>query len=100
MALEAEDAFPDVVAALAPVLAPYDMVTAIIGLDLDERHKEVPALFPQALVALLDALVDPDRAPPPHDLREVLARCVAADPALAREPAYRRLHAIARGLSA
>ncbi|MBW6401863.1 SIR2 family protein [Roseomonas sp. HJA6] len=100
MVLEAEDAFPDAVDAVAPVLVPYDMVTAIIGLDLDGRHKELPVRYPRAVVALLDALVDPSRAQPPRDLGNVLARCVAADPALAGEPAYRRLHAIARRLSA
>jgi hypothetical protein len=77
-----------------------DMVTAVIGRDLDKRHNEIPARHPRALVALLDALVDPDRARPPHDLGKVLERCVAADSALAGEPAYRRLHAIARRLSA
>ncbi len=100
MVLEAEDAFPDAVDAVAPVLVPYDMVTAIIGLDLDDRHKEMPERYPRAVVALLDALVDPPRATPPHDLGNVLARCVAADSGLAGEPAYRRLHAIARRLSA
>jgi hypothetical protein len=100
MVLEAEDAFPDAVDAVAPVLLPYDMVTAIIGLDLDDRHKEMPERYPRAVVALLDSLVDPPRATPPHDLGNVLARCVAADSGLAGEPAYRRLHAIARRLSA
>jgi hypothetical protein len=100
MVLEAEDAFPDAVEVVAPVLVPYDMVTAIIGLDLDDRHQETPVRHPRALVALLDALVDPTRAQPPHDLGEVLARCVAAASALTGAPAFRRLHAIARRLSA
>lgn len=85
---------------MAPVLVPYDIVTAIIGLDLDDCHEEMPVPHPRAVVGLLDALVDPTRATPPHDLGKVLARCVAAEHGLAGEPACRRLHAIARRLSA
>jgi len=100
MLLETEDALPDAVVAVAPVLVPYDMVTAIIDLHLDDRCKEVPARHPRALLALLDALIDPARARPPHDLGNVLVRCLATDPTLAMESAYRRLHVIARRLSA
>lgn len=100
MILETEGAFPEAVAVVTPLLVPYDMVTAIIAFDLDGHHKEISELYPRALVTLLDALVDPVRAQPPHDLGTVLARCLAAEPALAMEPAYQRLHAIARRLSA
>ena len=99
-AVVAGDAFEEAVRSILPVLVPFEMWNARVIWVHSESGAELPKRSPCVFVALLNTLIDPDKVRPPRDLGEVLALCLAAEPALATEPSYRRLHAISRSQSA
>jgi hypothetical protein len=99
MTLECEDAFPEAVEAILDIIVPHDIFSVAMSLHVEDRHKDQSARHPEAFLKLLDASTDPARAQPPHDLADVLAVCLSAEPNLANTATYQRLHAVARRLS-
>jgi hypothetical protein len=98
MVLETGEAFPEAVEAVSPVLVPYNLFSAQAGLCLDRQHERLPLQYPQAMVLLLDALIDTSKETPPSDLGDVLNLCLRGDPALEQNPVFKRLNGIARVL--
>lgn len=96
MALECDEAFSDAVDAIVDFLVPHDVFSIESPLLLEERHQGLEERHPRGFLKLMNAIVDPAYAQPPRDLGEVLARCIAADPGLAKEPEYQRLYRFVR----
>jgi hypothetical protein len=96
MALECGDAFPEVVDAILDVIVPYQLYQISHSLRLENKHSELVRQHPLAFVKLTNALIDPAAFPVPNDLAGLLDECVLADPAVARDPAYLRLHGLRR----
>ncbi len=98
MAIEANDAFPEVVDVILDYLVPTDIHFIRIELRQDDGDGEkLAARFPIAFLRLLDALVDPACSVVPRDLDETLRVCSVADPSVTTLPEYRRLNAAWRG---
>jgi hypothetical protein len=96
MALECEDAFADAVEAILDFIVPYELYALSHSLRLDDGHEQLLRQHPLAFVRLANALVDPAAFRVPSDLAEFLQQCVAADPSVARDPAYARLFGLRR----
>jgi len=96
MALECEAAFPEAVEAILDVVVPYELYQLSHSLRLEDKHSELVRQFPLAFVRLANALIDPDVFRVPTDLASFLQDCVAADPAVAGNLAYRRLYGLRR----
>ena len=95
-ATAAGSAFQDAVSAVLPVLVPFDIwsirtISAEPGMGAQLAHQ-----FPGGMLALLNAIVAPEKAKVPNDLADLLSVCLSADRKLEREPNYQRLHSIAR----
>jgi hypothetical protein len=100
MALECEDAFPEAVDAILDVIVPYQLYQISHSLRLEDKHSDLVRRHPLAFLKLTNALIDPAAFPVPNDLAGLLDECRAADPAVARDPAYSRLHGLSRQRSA
>ncbi len=100
MALECEDAFPEAVDAILDVIVPYQLYQISHSLRLEDKHSELVRQHPLAFVKLTNALIDPAAFPVPNDLVGLLDECRAANPAIANDPAYLRLHGLSRQRSA
>jgi SIR2-like domain len=100
MALECEDAFPEAVNAIVPLLVPYRLYELSGSLRLEEKHDVLVSQYPAASIRLADALIDPAVYPLPHDLPTFLEECVRVDPSVARKRGYIRLSALRRQLGA
>lgn len=100
VAVAAGTAFDDAVHTISPVLVPFDMWSVRTIWAHSGFGADLPNRYPCSVVALLNTLIDAEKARPPGDLGEVLATCLSAEPELADNPAYRRLHAISRRQSA
>ena len=96
MALECGDAFPEAVDAILDVIVPYQLYRISHSLRLENKHGELVRQHPLAFVKLTNALIDPAAFPVPDDLAGLINECVAASPAVARDPAYLRLHGLRR----
>jgi hypothetical protein len=92
MALECEEAFPEAVEAILDVVVPYELYQVEHSLMLEDKHRDLAGRYPLAFVRLTSALVDPALFPVPTDLTEFLHDCLAANPAIAEDPAYVRLY--------
>ena len=97
MAQDVGDAFPDAVSAVRPALIAGGRTNSLFDL-VDDDKEALLAAHPRATLELFDALVDPDA--PPRALMGRLTKLSEAEPAIAREPHYRRLLGIARRASA
>ncbi|MBA4172252.1 MAG: hypothetical protein C0511_06265 [Hyphomicrobium sp.] len=93
MALEADDAFPEVVDAILDFLVPLDLHFLRIELRQDGAGHGVAARHPKAFIRLLDALIDVKSSRLPEDLGDALDRCAAGDKAVHSMPEFRRLDA-------
>jgi hypothetical protein len=96
MALECEAAFPEAVDAILDVLVPYELYQIDHSLRLESQHKELVRRYPLAAVRLANALIDPSAFSVPSDLAIFLRECVIANPTVANDPAYLRLHGLRR----
>jgi hypothetical protein len=96
MALECDAAFPEAVEAILDVLVPYELYQIDHSLRLESQHKELVLRHPLAAVKLANALIDPNALAMPTDLAAFLQECLAADPAVANDPAYVRLYGLRR----
>jgi hypothetical protein len=96
MAQECEGAFPEAVEAILDVIKPYELYQIAHSLGLEDKHRELVGQYPVAFVKLANALIDPAAFPVPTDLATLLQECLAADPAVANEPAYVRLYGLRR----
>jgi hypothetical protein len=96
MALECGDAFPEAVDAILDVIVPYQFYQISRALLLEEKHRDLVRQFPLAFVKLTNAIIDPAKFPVPNDLAVLLNQCIAANPAVARDPAYLRLYWLRR----
>lgn len=100
MALEAGSEFADAVNTIIDVVVPFRLWEVRHSLRLDRRHEGIDQQYPKAFLRLLNALVNADLFPPPHDLAEALERCRQADGSIEHDLAYRRLNAISRAMGA
>jgi hypothetical protein len=96
MALECEDAFPEAVDAIIDVIVPYQFYQISNSLRFEDKHSGLVRRHPRAFIKLTNALIDPAAFPVPNDLPRLLDDCVAADPTVAHDPAYVRLHGLRR----
>jgi hypothetical protein len=96
MAQECEGAFPEAVDAILDLIVPYELFQISTSLRLEANHSELVSRHPLAFVKLVNALIDPTLFSVPNDLAEFLRECVAADPAVANDPAYIRLFGLRR----
>ena len=96
MALECEGAFPEAVDAILDFIVPYQLHRISHSLRLDRRHDYALRDHTASFLKLANALIDPEQYPVPNDLADVLDECVAADPRIVTDPAYRRLFALRR----
>lgn len=95
LAEEAGDNFADVVKTVLPLLGPVDHADMLIYAGTrDGGADPLASRFPEAMLSLLDRVIG-DQSTPPHDLRQILALIVAAEPTLRQDPRWRRLEAIA-----
>jgi len=93
MAIEADDAFPEVVDTILEYLVPIDLRFIRIELRQEETDRDLASEFPAAFVKLLDALIDVRRQPIPDDLGTTLDTCEKGDPSVRSMPEFRRLAA-------
>lgn len=100
MALEADEAFPDAVAAIVNMVVPHRVDRISHILQLERKHQTLLDKFPRSFVTLMNALIDPLDQPVPSDLGKVLDDCLAADPSIQAEPGFRRLSGLCRMSSA
>lgn len=98
LALSVESAFPDAVATLVPYLTPAWDKDWGFYFDYEEKGQELFARYPDAAVALLDALIPPDRGP--IILNEMLDGIEAANAGIASDFRFQRLRALGRRLAA
>jgi hypothetical protein len=97
MAQECEGSFPEAVEAILDVIVPYELYQIAHSLlGLEDKHRELVRQYPLAFVKLANALIDPVAFPVPNDLAAALQECLAADPAVAIDPAYVRLYGLRR----
>ena len=96
MAQDCEEAFPEAVEAILDLIVPYKLYSISISLKLEDKHSELLRQYPLAFVKLANALIDPALFPVPNDLAGFLQECVAANPAVADDPAYVRLYGLRR----
>ena len=96
MAQESEGAFPEAVESILDVIVPYELYQIAHSLRLEDKHRGLVRQYPLAFVKLANALIDPAVFPVPNDLAGFLQECVAADPAVADDPAYIRLYGLRR----
>ena len=75
---------------------PYRLYQIAHSLRLEPGHGDLVRRYPLAFVKLANALIDPALFAVPDDLAVLLQECVAADPAVANDPAYIRLYGLRR----
>lgn len=98
LALSAESGFPDAVGTLVPYLTPAWDRDWGFYLDYEGKGRELFARYPDAAVALLDALIPSDRGP--VALNEMLDGIEAADAVIAKDFRFQRLRSLGRRLAA
>jgi hypothetical protein len=91
-----ERAFPEAVEAILDLIVPYELYQIAHSLGLEDKHRELVRQYAVASVKLASAFIDPAAFPVPNDLATLLQECLAADPAVANEPAYVRLYGVRR----
>jgi SIR2-like domain len=96
MALDSEEAFPEVVETIIDFIVPFQMYHIAHSLRLESEHEALLQRYPRVFLRLTDATVDPARYPVPSDLGEFLKKCVEIDPGCASEPTYIRLFGLSR----
>ena len=96
MAQECEGAFPEAVEAILDLIIPYELYQISTSLRLEDKHSELVRQYPLSFAKLVNALIDPALFPVPNDLAGFLQECVAANPAVANDPAYVRLYGLRR----
>lgn len=96
IALNAGEAFPEAVAAVADLIVPYQLYRIAHSLLLREERGTLHREYPVAFVRLLNALIDPQVAPVPDDLGTVLDDCGQASPEIVNDPGFRRLRGLQR----
>ena len=95
MALESDNAFPEIVEAIRYLVIPYQLYDLRHSLRFQE-HDAMVGRFPRAFIRLANAVIDPDAFPLPSDLAQLLEDVVAADASVANDPAYTRLLGLSR----
>jgi len=100
MVLECEAAFPEAVEAILDLVVPYELHQLAHSLRLEDKHSALVQQYPRAFVRLVNALIEPTAVRVPGDLGTFLQECVAADAAVASDPAYVRLNGLRRQLGA
>lgn len=93
MAIEAGDAFPEVVDTILEYLVPVDLQFIRIELRQEKADRDFAMEFPNAYLKLLDALIDVRSQPIPDDLGTALETCEASDPSVRSMPEFQRLTA-------
>ncbi len=93
MAIEADEAFPEVVDTILEYLVPGDLRIIRIELRQEKTDRDLASEFPAAYVKLLGALIDVRRRPIPDDLGTTLETCEKSDPSVRSMPEFRRLKA-------
>jgi hypothetical protein len=96
MVLECEAAFPEAVEAILDLVVPYELHQLAHSLRLENKHSALVQQHPRAFVRLVNALIEPTDFRVPGDLGTFLQECVAADAAVASDPAYVRLNGLRR----
>jgi NAD-dependent SIR2 family protein deacetylase len=100
MASECDAAFPDAVAAILDVIVPYEVFRAMHIAGPEAKHEELIHTYPESMLSLANALIDPDAFQIPGDIADFLNACISAEPTLVNHRAYIRLDAIRRRGSA
>jgi hypothetical protein len=93
MAIEAGEAFSEVVETVVDYVVPIPV--HFIRIELIDPTEENPIVrnFPEALLKLLDALIDATSEDLPSDLSHVLETCATSKPSVVSLSAYQRLDA-------
>lgn len=94
MALECDEALPDVVDAVGDVLVPYRVAGVHRWLEVGDGGERRPREHVRALLRMASAVIEADAVP--GDLGVFLQECALMDPDVEEDPSYIRLRSIRR----
>ncbi len=94
MALECDEALPDVVDAIGDVLVPYGVAGVHRWLEVGEDGDRRPQEHVPALLRMASAVINANAVP--RDLGVFLQECASMDPDVEGDPSYIRLRSIRR----
>lgn len=96
LAEEADDLFPDVVRTILPFLVPIEEYWSVHGLvrSTERRPRELPQVFPDATLSVIDKLVPDSPHEIPYELGTALEMIADAKPGLRQDERWLRLRNI------